>query len=70
MVDRALISAEEEYLVFLDRAADYTAKLIASQGISRQPEGVARVEVAVAKELESVAVQAVGAALGDEGNGG
>ena len=61
---RALVRAEEEELVFDDRPADSAAELVALQRVLFGREEVARVQGAVAQELERAAVQFVRARLG------
>ena len=61
---RALIRAEVEQVVLLDRAADAASELVALELLLRRGEKVPRVHVAVAQELEHIAVNLVRAGLG------
>ncbi len=49
---RALVAKEEKELVFLDRAADNAAELIALQSIRHGREKVPSIEIVVPEELE------------------
>jgi len=62
----ALIVAKNKELVFEDRAADRTAKLVAMDLVGQAGEIVLRVEFATAEKLKSVAVPLAGSGLGDD----
>ena len=57
--DGALVTREEEKFVLLDGAADSAAELVALQSVALGREEIASVQVAIAKKLESVAVEGV-----------
>jgi hypothetical protein len=60
-----LKSVKQENLVFANGTADRSPELIAAKSVLRRREEVARIEVAVAHELEQVAVDLVGAGFGN-----
>src|SRR5207244_270278 len=64
-LDRVLIAAEKEQLVFLDRTADNSAELVALQRVAGSREEVAGVKDSVSQKFEQVAVKLIRAGLGD-----
>ena len=60
----ALITAEEEQFVLDDAATGHAAELAALQGVAQRGRVLARVEIAIAQELEEIAVESVGSRLG------
>ena len=62
----SLIIGEEENLVLSNRAAERSAELVLIECAARGRKVVARVEIGVAQEFESIAVKCVGAGFRDD----
>jgi hypothetical protein len=62
----AFVIEEEEILVLAQGSTERSAILIAVQGLGSDCEEIARVEGAVAEEVVEIAVEGVGAGLGDD----
>ena len=60
-----MIAGEEKQFIFYDRSAYDSAELVALQSVALEGEEVARVQSAVAEELEQIAMKLVGAGLRD-----
>jgi hypothetical protein len=56
----ALVGSEEEELIFLNRAADGCAVLVALERILRGSEKVSRIHIPVAHKFERATVERVG----------
>ena len=62
----ALVVAEDEELIFDDRAAQRSAKLVPMNLVGQAGEVVLRVERTVAIKLENIAMPIIGSGLGDD----
>ncbi len=63
--DGVLIAEEEEQLVLDYGSADGAAELVALERVAGRREEIARVQIAVAQELERVAMEGIGAGSGN-----
>src|SRR5207249_1179210 len=66
---QVLVAAEQERLVFLDRAADVSAVLIAFEGRPFVVEEVPRIQFIVAQEFEAASVDLIGPRFRDQIDG-